>query len=32
MITLMPTYQYDWKEIFRYPWIKDDRKLGGENE
>lgn len=21
MQTLMPTYQYDWKEIFRYPWV-----------
>lgn len=21
MSTLMPTYQYDWKEIFYYPWL-----------
>ncbi len=21
--TLMPTYQYDWKKIFKYPWISD---------
>jgi hypothetical protein len=24
MDTLMPTYQYDWKEIFRYPWLIED--------
>ena len=24
MQSLMPTYQYDWQEIFRYPWLKDD--------
>ena len=22
MDTLMPTYQYDWKEIFEVPWVK----------
>jgi hypothetical protein len=21
MTTVLPTWQYDWKEIFRYPWI-----------
>ena len=24
MDTLMPTYQYDWKEIFREPWISSE--------
>jgi len=24
MKTLMPTFQYDWQEIFRQPWIKSD--------
>jgi hypothetical protein len=23
MSTLLPTWQYDWKEIFRYPWIEE---------
>jgi hypothetical protein len=22
--TLNPTYQYDWKEIFRHKWIEDE--------
>ncbi len=24
METLMPTYQYDWQEIFRFPWIPSE--------
>lgn len=24
METLMPVYQYNWKEIFRYPWLKNN--------
>ena len=24
MDTLMPTYQYDWTEIFKYPWILEN--------
>lgn len=24
MDTLLPTWQYDWKEIFREPWIEED--------
>ena len=26
MDTLMPTYQYDWQEIFRVPWIPADEE------
>lgn len=25
MVTLLPTWQYDWKEIFRTPWIEGSK-------
>jgi hypothetical protein len=31
MNSLMPTYQYDWKEIFREPWISSEREESNES-
>ena len=30
MLSLMPTYQYDWKEIVREPWIPPEPKESNE--
>ncbi len=32
MDSLMPTYQYDWKEIFREPWIPSDTAESGDSK
>lgn len=31
MNSLMPTYQYDWKEIFREPWIPSEPEESNES-
>jgi len=30
LTTLLPTYQYDWQQVFDYPWRKPDSTLPSE--